>query len=313
MGAHTQRLSDLVSSTTNAFKTPQQQAVGHFQESFRDDGADWPRRIQRELRVMKLDENTEEHQLALSSLQSMLISENVLGIETKPSTAMAKNREKFSLSLQEFSGNAKASNEHKQPSHELVPTQFSSKEKPIDSWAPSFHLIRPGLQKIVGTLSIYHFPIGFLHIKEMKKRTTYNDSTSARNDWSYAIEFSLFPSSWIANRIIQLSLAMHGGQNRAPSIDFALKQACYNNIPSLINCVRSGDIPGLQKLFGDGEARPTDVVGRWGDSLLHVHTPNHSISERSHHLRLIPSSRFIIMCLGSPAHWRSVASFSNRE
>lgn len=262
---------------------------------------------------MKLDEYTEENQLALSSLQSMLINENVLRIENKPSTAMVKNPEQFSRSLQEFSGNAQASNGDRQPSHDLVPAQFSSTEKPMNSWAPPFHLIRPGLQTIVGTLSIYHFPIGFLHVKEMKKRTTYNNSTSARNDWSYAIEFSLFPSSWIANRIIRLSLAMHGGHNRAPSIDFALKQAFYNNSPSLINCVRSGDIPGLQKLFGEGEARPTDVVGRWGESLLHVHTPDHSISERSHHLRLIPSLLFITMCLGSSAHWRFAASFSNKE
>lgn len=273
MGAHTQRLSDLVSSTTNAFKTPQQQAVEHFQESLRNDGADWPRRIQRELRVMKLDESTEERQLALSSLQSMLISENVLRIETMPPTAIIKNREQFSRQLQEISGNAQASDGDEQPSHDLVPAQFSSTEKPMDSWALPFHSIRPGLQTIVGTLSIYNFPIGFLHVKEMKKRKTYNNSTSARNDWSYAIEFSLFPSSWIANRIIRLSLDMHGGHNRAPSIDFALKQACYNNSPSLINCVRSGDIPGLQKLFGEGEARPTDIVAPWGDSLLHVNVP----------------------------------------
>lgn len=273
MGAHTQHMSDLVSSTTNALNTPQQQAVEHFQESLRDDGADWPRRIQRELRVMKLDEWTEEHQLALNCLQSIPINENVLRIETKPSTVMAKNPVQFSRSLQEFSGKAQASDGDSQPSHDFVPAQFSSRENPMDSWVPLFPLKRPGLQTIVGTLSIHNFPIGFLHVKETKKRTTYNNSTSARNDWSYAIEFSLFPSSWIANRIIRLSLAMHGGYNRAPSINLALKQACYNNNPSLISCMRSGDIPGLQKLFEEGEARPTDVVGRWGDSLLHVHDP----------------------------------------
>lgn len=273
VGVHSQHLSDLVSSTTNAFKTPQQQAVEHFQESLRDDGANWPRRIQRELRVMKLGEFTEEHQLALNCLQSIPISENVLRIETKPLAAMVKSPEQLSRSLQELSGNAQASNDDRHPSHDLLPAQFSSTEKHMDSWAPPFHLIRPGLQTIVGILSIYHFPIGFLHVKKVRKRTTYNNSTSARNDWSYVIEFSLFPSSWIANRIIRLSLAMHGGHNRAPSIDFAVKQACYNDNPSLMTCVRSGDIPGLQKLFGEGEARPTDVVAPWGDSLLHVNDP----------------------------------------
>lgn len=124
-----QHLSDLVSSTTNALKTSQQKAVEHFQESLRDDGADWLRRIQRELRLMKLDACTEEQELALNCLQSIPISENVLRIETKLSTAMAKNQERFFRPLQEFSGSLQASNRDKQPSHNLVPVQFSSTKK----------------------------------------------------------------------------------------------------------------------------------------------------------------------------------------
>lgn len=268
-----QNLSDLVSSTASAWKSPQQQAVQHLQESLRDDGANLLRHIQRELRVMKLDECTKEHKLALNCLQSIPISKNVLRIETKPSTAMVNNPERLSRSLQEFSGNLQASNRDKQPSNDLVPAQFSSTENRLDSWASPFHLKRSGLQSMVGTLSIYHFPIGFLHVKETRKRTTYNNSTSARDDWSYTIVFSLFPSSWIANRIIWVSFAMHGGHNRSPSIDLALKQACYNDSPLLVDCVRSGNISGLQKLFGAGEARPTDVVAPWGNSLLHVNDP----------------------------------------
>lgn len=268
-----QHFSDLVSSTTTALKTTQKQAVDHFQESLRDDGADWLRLIQRELRLMKLDGCTEEHELALKCLQSIPISQNVLRIETKPSTAMVKNPKRVSWQLQEFSGNSQAFNRDKQPSHNLVPAQFSSTENFMDSCAPPFHFKRPGLQSIVGTLSMYHFPIGSLHVKEMKTRTRYNNSITPCNEWSYAVEFSLIPSSWIANKIIQFSVALHGGQNRAPSIDLALKQACYNNSPSLIKCVRSGDIPRLQKLFEEGEARPTDVVAPSGDSLLHVNDP----------------------------------------
>lgn len=268
-----QQLSDLVSTSANVLKTPQQQAVENFQQSLRDDGADWLRRIQRELCVMKLDECTREHELALNYLRSMPMSGKVLRIRTNPSRDMVNNSEGFSQSLQEFSGNTKASNGHKKPSHDLVPAQFSSTEKSVDLLAPPFHLTRPGLQSIVGTLCIHHFPIGFLHIKEMKKRTTYNNRTSARNDWSYSIEFSLFPSSWIANRIIRISLAMHGGHNRAPSIGLALKQACYNDSPLLVNCMHSGDISGLKRLFAEGEARPTDFVAPWGDSLLHVNDP----------------------------------------
>lgn len=268
-----QHLWDLVPSTTKALKTPQQQALENFQELLRDDEAEWLGRIQRELRLMKLDGCTEEHELALNCLKSIPICENVLRIETKPSTAMVKNPERFSRPLQEFSGNLQASNRDRQPNHNLVSGQFSSTEKIIDSWAPPIHLKGPSLQSVVGTLSLYHFPIGFLHVKETKTGKTYQNSTSPRNDWSYAIEFCLFPSPWIANRIIRLSLALQGGHDRAPSINLALKQACYNKSPSLINSMRSGDITGLQKLFEEGEARPTDVLAPWADSLLHVNDP----------------------------------------
>lgn len=260
-----QLVDDFVASATNALKTTRQQAVETFQESLQVDEADWLRRIQRQLRVMKLDECTEENQLALNCLQSMPISEYVISTETKASTA---NPEQFPRPLQEFWRDAQVDN---QASHNLVPTQFSPAGKAVDSWASPWPLERPGLQTIVGTLFIHNFPVGFLHVKEMKKRTAYDNSASARNDWSYAIDFSLFPPSWIANRIIHLSLDLHSGYNRAPSINLALKQACYNGNPSLIRCLRRGDIPGLQKLFEEGEARPTDIVAPWGDSLLHVY------------------------------------------
>lgn len=271
--AHMQHVDDFVASTTNALKTTQQQAIENFQESLRDDEADWLRGIQRQLRMMKLDEYTEENQLALNCLQSMPISEYVLCTETKASTAMVKNPEQFPRPLQEFWRDEQVSHDDNQASHDLVPTQSPSTGKPVDSWAPPWHLERPGLQTKIGTLFIHHFPVGYLHVKEMKKRTTYNNSASARHGWSYAIGFSLFPPSWIANRIIHLSLDLHSGYNRAPSFNLALRQACYNGNPSLIRCVRGGDIPGLQKLFEEGEARPTDIVAPWSDSLLHVHDP----------------------------------------
>lgn len=268
-----QHLSDLVSSTTNTLKTSQQQAVEYFQNSLRDDMADWPRRIQQELRMMKLDNCTEEHQLALSCLQSIPISESVFRIETKHSTPMLRNPGQFSQSLQKFAGNVQTFDVDNQPSHDLVTAQFLSTDKSVDSWAPPFYFKGPDLKTIVGTLSIYNFPIGFLQVKQMKKSPTYDNSTSDRNNWSYSIEFSLFPSSWISKRIIRLSLALYGGLNRTLSIDLALKQACYNDNPSLIRYMHGGDIPGLQKLFEEGEARPTDIVKPWGDSLLHVHGP----------------------------------------
>lgn len=236
MGAHTQHVSDLVSSTANALKTSQQQAVEHFQKSLQDDGADWSRRIQREFRMTKPDECTKEHQLALNCLQSIPISENGLHIETQPSI-------ETDLGFQ------------------VPPSPFKSRRSPL------------ARQTVAGTLYIYHFPIGFLHVRETRKRTTYNNSNSASNGLSYAIDFSLFPPSWIASRVIQISIAIDAVQHRAPLIDWTINQEIYNYNPSLIACMERSDIFGLQKLFAEGEARPTDVVAPWGDSLLHVHDP----------------------------------------
>lgn len=233
IGAYTQNVSNLVSSTTKSLETSHQQAVEYFQESLRDDGADWSRRIQQEFRLLKLDDCTEEYRLALNCLQSVPITENGLHIETKPSTETDLG-----------SG--------------LPPSPFKSPRWP------------PERQAVAGTLYIHHFPLGFLHVKETKKRTTYNNCTSARNNWSYAIDFSLFPPSWIANSVIQFSIAMHATHYRAPLINWTINQECYNHNPSLITYMESSDIFGLQNLFAEGEARPTDIVAPWGNSLLHV-------------------------------------------
>lgn len=237
MGAFTQNVSDLVSLTTKSLKTSQQQAVEHFRESLRDDGADWSRRIQREFQITKPDEGTKEHQLALNCLQSIPISENGLHIETQPSTETDLG---FRVPL----------------------GSFKSRRWPLPR------------QTVAGTLYIHHFPIGFLHVRESRKRAKYNNSNSASNGWSYAIEFSLFPPSWIASSVIQISIAIDAAQHRAPLIDWTIDQECYNNNPSLITCVASSDIVGLQNLFAEGEARPTDLVAPWGNSLLHVIAPD---------------------------------------
>lgn len=237
MGAHTQCVSDLVSSSANAFKTSQQQAMEQFQESLRNDGPDWSRRIQRVFCMTNLDECTEEHQLALRCLQRIPIGENGLHIETK--TAME--------------------------------TDLGSQVPSSPFKSPRWLLER---QTVAGTLYIHHFPIGFLHARESRKRTKYYNCESACNGWSYAIDFSLFPPSWIASSVIQISIAMDAAQYRAPLIKWTINQECYNNNPSLKRCMARSDIVGLQNLFAAGEARPTDLVGPWGNSLLHVIVPD---------------------------------------
>lgn len=265
VGAHTQHVSDLVTSTTKALKTSQQQAVEHFQESLRDDGADWSWCIQQDFRISKPDECTKEHQLALNCLQSIPIGEHGLHIEPQPSTG----------------------------------TDLGFREPPLPFISRRWPLAR---QTVAGTLYIHHFPIGFLHVRETRKTRTYNNSNSASNDWSYALEFSLFPPSWIASSVIQISIAIDAAQHRAPLLDWAVKQECHNNNPSLITCMAKSDIVGLQSLFSEGEARPTDLVAPWGNSLLHVTAPDDCVIEPSRHLRLISSLLFIAMCLETLAH-----------
>lgn len=205
--------------------------------------------------MSKPDGCTKDHQLALNCLQSIPLSKNGLHIETKPSTETGLGSR-------------------------VPPSPFQSSRWPLAK------------QTVAGMLYIHHFPIGFLHVRETRKRTTYNNRNSAGNGWSYAIDFSLFPPPWISSSVIQISIAMHAAHHRAPLIDWTINIESYNNNLSLITCMEGSDILGLQNLFAQGEARPTDVIAPWGDSLLHVHIPNHSISERSHHLRLS-----IVRCL----------------
>ena len=71
-------------------------------------------------------------------------------------------------------------------------------------------------QCVLGRLLIHHLPLGILSVAVTERSTTDTSAAKSRNDW--AIELSLFPQSWLANRVIKLSIAASNAVGEAPSV-----------------------------------------------------------------------------------------------
>ena len=126
---------------------------------------------------------------------------------------------------------------------------------------------------VLGRLLIHKLPIGVLSVRVSESVTRQKQPTKGRKDWSYAIEFSLYPHTWLASRVITLSMTASSTFGDATSFSWNLKQAHYNSSQQLSSYLQNADIPGLQRLFMEGDARPTDLLAPWGYSLLHVSNP----------------------------------------
>ncbi|TKA78351.1 hypothetical protein B0A49_01233 [Cryomyces minteri] len=118
-------------------------------------------------------------------------------------------------------------------------------------------------------LSMHQFPIGMLTIATSSAEGEQDSADHEEKIGFWSIKLSLYPASWIANRVVQLSFDLYGCKIGAPSFTWNLKQSAYNQDPDLLQCLHSGNVSGLRKLFKDKRARATDVVAPWGNSLLH--------------------------------------------
>lgn len=123
-------------------------------------------------------------------------------------------------------------------------------------------------QCVLGRLLIHRLPVGILSVAVTERSTTETSAAKSRNDW--AIELSLFPHSWLASRVIKLSMTASNAVGEAPSVSWSLKQTHYNSNPELVSCLQNADVDGLQRLFVQGAARPSDCMAPWGHTLLHV-------------------------------------------
>ena len=119
-------------------------------------------------------------------------------------------------------------------------------------------------------LAIYNLTVGTMTVRKISQRTEQTPCRKQDHRTSSAVTFTLYPAPWIANKIIELGFGLRNSQCGSPSISLSLGSRSYNQNPLLIDCLHNGDISGLETLFANGEAKPTDILAPWGNTFLHV-------------------------------------------
>lgn len=122
--------------------------------------------------------------------------------------------------------------------------------------------------------SSYSFPIGFLTIGRISRNTDLHGGTPDKESISESseLEFTYLPPQWIANTVVKALLKLESFNGRTPRLSYSLSYLSYNPSHVLCDYLHEGNISGLQTLFANGEARPTDILAPSGRSLLHVST-----------------------------------------
>lgn len=229
-----------------------------------------------EMRNLHLDGCDEQQQQTLSFLRNIPVDGNSLQLQVQ---TLQEPTPISHDSLYLPSGRPKGKNTQKGSSlsgqRGNVSQELSGDDSNYDNLSRSLRRKIPfgAKQCVLGRLSVHHFPIGVVSIAVTQKLTLDNTTKKHQENWSYLFDFNLYPPSWIASRAITLSLSASSALGVAPSINWSLKQAYYNSNPSLAICLQNADIPGLRRLFAEGEARPSDQLAPWGNSLLHVTFP----------------------------------------
>jgi hypothetical protein len=112
----------------------------------------------------------------------------------------------------------------------------------------------------------YELPVGIFSVGVTEKRRP----TATESRTTKTVELTLTPPPWLARDVFKASFAVESARFGGPGFKWQLSQVYHNDNPILADAVRGCQLSTLQHLFSTGLARPTDVMGQWGDSLLHV-------------------------------------------
>lgn len=233
------------------------------------------RRVRRQMMALSCKGCNKDEQLAIKFLHDMSASSESLRLETQSSLIPVSNLHELPDLRREPSQNETVIHRTNLNNHNTnVPQELGSNKEAIHPSLP--FATRPNAYptrtlRVLGRLSIYHFPVGVLTIGVTKKMTTAQDPARKKsNTYSYAIEVFLYPAWWIANGVILFSVSVSTAVGGGHSMGWKFKQEYYNDNPSLVRCLAQADLSGLQQLFAKGLARPTDRLAPWANSLLHV-------------------------------------------
>lgn len=101
--------------------------------------------------------------------------------------------------------------------------------------------------------------------------------------YHYHSTFTFTPPLWLSTLVLDWNLQISSVLNRPPRLSISLSPIRYNPNQDLKAAITTFDVPGLQRLFQEGLARPTDyIVQRRPVSLFEVCLPVSFESGSSH-------------------------------
>ena len=103
---------------------------------------------------------------------------------------------------------------------------------------------------------------------------TINVREKLNGSHHYHSSFTFIPPPWLSMLVLHWDLHFNSILNRPPRISLSLSPVSYNPSQELKAAITTFDLPGLQRLFREGLAQPTDyIVQKRPVSLLEVRRP----------------------------------------
>ena len=132
----------------------------------------------------------------------------------------------------------------------------------------------------------YSLPIGSLQVEDSRMcQSNSSEGSSVQEFAESKVKIKFGPPRWMSSIALEFALEFrHNCHGSWPGLSVSLTPFTVNYNPLLSKAIEEGDVAGLQKLFRDGLARPTDYVpecGFWSYgpmSLLEVGSKSYNIT-----------------------------------
>lgn len=269
--SHSSDISQLVKFTASLPSSSRE--LEGVQQSIGGQPADLVHAISHQIQTLSMDKCNLQQESALRLLQSLPLDQTSLSIAIRQKDLLESSQNprtsyKSNLKLRSMESG------HEMPTNDVCSNNRQTSQDSYQPWANTRGPKRPQRATRSVTerwdLAIYKFPLGRMTVRKISQRMEDKACRRQNHQSSIAINFTLYPAPWIANRIIELGFGLRNSRPESSSISWGLRSCSYNQNPMLVNCLSKGDVPTLKSLFASGAAKPTDVLAPWGNSFLHV-------------------------------------------
>ena len=278
-------ISQLVTLTSSLPSSLRNELEG-VQRAVGDQPADLVHAISQQVQALPMDNCNLQQKSALGLLQSWPLNQSSLSM-TLQQKDHSEPFETPRTSCKPCSKLRSGEKNHGMSMFGVRSDNRQTSQDAIQPWAETRGQKRPQRASRLVTeywnLAIYNFTLGRMTVRKISQRMEQKACRDQNHQSSIAITFTLYPAPWIANKIIKLCFGLKKSDCESSSISWSMGSCSYNQSPLLVNCLHNRDIAGLKSLFASGEAKPTNILVPWGNSILHVSQLTFAFEDRKNY------------------------------